>query len=321
MSRLCRAIACLGLAGLLTHCATPSGAGGAAASGGAGGLRFAWPEGFTAQVSATLTQALDDQPPETSAGVYTLRLEGRGEERRLITERVTADQTGAGFEEGPPPETPTLILGPTGELRRIEGIDKAIQDLSQEAEAQGIPPEQRELILGLVRDALEQSARSRWEALVGKWRGLVLKPGETVERKAQETVPLFGSTAATRERVSLKERVPCAEGEAERRCVRLVLESSLDPQGLARAKDALLQRVKTLQKANAGVPDSAIPERKVERLQLDGTLEFIAEPETLIPHHQRSVVTTHVVMQEEGGETRSFQIRNERVELFTLRPH
>jgi hypothetical protein len=318
MSRLRRALTSLALAGLLTHCATPSGAEGAAAAGGAGSLRFAWPEGFTVQVSSTSTQTRDDQPAESKAELYTLRLEGKGEERRLITELpMMAPQTGTTGTDGAPPQTPTLILGPAGELRRMEGIDKVVQEMGQAADAQGIPAEQRDQILGLVRDALEQSSRSRWEALIGKWSGLALKPGETVERKGQETVPLFGSAVATLERVTLKERVPCTASETEKRCVRLVLESSLDPEGLVRAKEALEQRVKTLVKANAGVAEAAIPARKVEQLRLDGTLEFIAEPETLIPHHQRSVVTTHVVMQEEEGETKRFRIQSEQVEVFT----
>jgi len=181
--------------------------------------------------------------------------------------------------------------------------------------------EQQEQITHLVRDALEQATRSRWEVLVGKWSGLALKPGETVERKSQTTVPLFGSNVATLEHVSFKERVACTQGAAEKRCVRLVLESTVDPAGLAQATDQLLGKVKAVMKANMGLADQALPEMKVTKLRLDSTLEFIAEPETLVPHRQRTVTTAQVVLQESEAEPKIFDIHSERVESFTPASH
>jgi hypothetical protein len=314
MSRLIRAVFSLALAGLLTHCAASSGAGGSSA---AGGLRFAWPDGLTLKVSSTSTTTEDGQPPEQSGLDYQLRLEGQGEERKLITEQLTPAEAGAPPDEGMPPSLPTIILGPKGELRRVEGIDAVVQEMVQEAESQGIPKEQQEQITGLVRDAMERAARSQWELLVGKWSGLSLKPGESVERKGQVTVPLFGSTAATREKVSLKEYVPCTEGAAEKRCVRLVLESTLDPEGLERSRAELLRQLKATMKANMGLPDPAIPEMSVVKLRVDSTLEFITEPETLVPHFQRSVTSSQVVLQEEEGEQKKFESQSEHIDRFT----
>jgi len=316
MSRLFRAVSSLALAGLLTHCATSSGAGGPAADA-AGGLRFAWPDGLTVKVSSTSTTTEDGQPPEHSGLDYQLRLEGQGEERKLITEQLTPTGGGASPAEGPPPSLPTIILGPKGELRRVEGIEQVVQEMVQEAESQGIPKEQQEQITGLVRDAMERAARSQWELLVGKWSGLALKPGESVERKSQTTVPLFGSMAATREKVSLKERVPCTEGAAEKRCVRLVLESTLDPEGLDRSMAELLRQLKATMKANMGLPDQAIPEMTVMKLRVDSTLEFIVEPETLVPHLQRTVTSSHVELQEAEGERKSFESQSEHLDRFT----
>jgi hypothetical protein len=316
MSRFFRALSILALAGLLTHCATSSGAGGTAA-GDAVPLRFAWPEGLTVQVSSSNTVTQNEQPPEHSELSYQLRLEGKGEERKLLTEQMAPTAPAVTPEEGQPPPTPAMVLGPKGELRRIEGIDQVVQEMAQEAESQGLPKEQQDQITHLVRDALEQATRSRWEVLVGKWSGLALKPGEMVERKSQTTVPLFGSNVSTLEHVSFKERVACTEGAAEKRCVRLVLESSVDPAGLAQATDQLLGKVKAVMKANTGVADQAIPEMKVTKLRLDSTLEFIAEPETLVPHRQSTVTSSQVVLQEPEGEPRTFDIHSERVESFT----
>jgi hypothetical protein len=316
MSRLLRALSALALAGLLTHCATSSGASGSAA-GDAVPLRFAWPEGLTVQVVSTSRVTQSEQPPEESTLGYQLRLEGKGEERKVITEQTTA----ATPEEGRPIPTPAIVLGPKGELKRIEGIDQIVQEMAQEAENQGLPKEQQAQITSLVRDALDQATRSRWDGLVGKWSGLSLKPGESVERKSQATVPLFGSSAATLEHVTLKERVPCAEGAPEKRCVRLVLESSLDPEGLDQAIEELLKKVKSFMKANMGLPDQAIPEMTVMKLRIDSTLEYIAEPETLIPHRQRTVTNSQVVLQETEGEPKTFEIQNERVEAFTPSAH
>jgi hypothetical protein len=313
MPRLSRAALSLALLGLLTHCATPSGAGG---SGEAVKLRFAWPEGLTVQVASASTVTQDEQPPENSAIEYQLRLEGKGEERRLISEPLkSAEPVGAPPEQGPQPVT-TLVLGPKGELRRIEGLDPIVQEMAGQAESQGLPKEQQDQILALVRDALEQASRSRWEALAGKWNGLSLKPGETIGRKSQTVVPLFGSTAATLEHVSFKERVPCTEGAAETRCVRLVLDSSLDPEGLDQAMAELLLKVKSFMKANMGLPDQSIPEMTVMKLRVDTTLEFIAEPETLVPHLQRTVTSSQVVLQEPEGELRKFENQSERLERF-----
>ncbi|HYH99244.1 hypothetical protein [Hyalangium sp.] len=316
MSRLTRVISSLALAGLLAHCATPSGSGGAV-SGDTVALRFAWPLGLTVQVASTSTVTQKDQPPEFSSLTYQLRLEGLGEERKLLTEQMIPTTIGTPLDEGPPPPMPTLVLGPKGELRRTEGIDKVVEEMAQQAEIQGIPKEQQAQITGLVHDALEQAARSRWEVLVGKWSGLALKPGEATERKSQTAVPLFGSVAATRERVLLKERVPCTEGETEKRCVRLVLESSLDPDKLDHATDELLRKLKSVMKANMAVPDEALPELTVMKIRVDSTLEFIAEPETLVPYSQRTVTNSHVIIQEPEGERKNFELQSERLERFT----
>lgn len=317
MSRFFRAVSTLALAGLITHCATSSGADGTASAGDAVPLRFAWPEGLTVQVATTTTTTQSEQPPEHSELSYQLRLEGKGEERKLITEEMKPTAPADSSEEGPPTPTPAIVLGPQGELRRMEGIDQVVQQMAQEAESQGLPKEQQDQITGLVRDALEQATRSRWEVLVGKWNGLTLKPGESLERKSQTTVPLFGSNAATVEHVSLKERVPCTGGAKEKRCVRLVLESSVDPAGMAQATAQLLGKVKAVMKANMGLEDQALPELKVTKLRIDSTLEFIAEPETLVPHRQRTVTSSQVELEESEGEPKNFNIQSERVEIFT----
>jgi hypothetical protein len=49
---------------------------------------------------------------------------------------------------------------------------------------------------------------------------------------------------------------------------------------------------------------------------VDTTLEFIAEPETLIPHLQRTVTSSQVVLQEPEGELRKFESQSERLERF-----
>jgi hypothetical protein len=313
MSRFSRVALSLALAVLLTHCATTSGGGG---SGEAVKLRFAWPEGLTVQVASASTVTQDEQPPENSAIEYQLRLEGKGEERRLISEPLKPPEaTGAPPPQGQQPVT-TLVLGPKGELLRIEGLDPIVREMAGQAESQGLPKEQQDQILALVRDALEQASRSRWEALAGKWNGLSLKPGEAIGRKSQTVVPLFGSTAATLEHVSLKERVPCTEGAVEKRCVRLVLDSSLDPEGLDQATAELLRKVKSFMKANMGLPDQSIPEMTVMKLRVDTTLELIAEPETLVPHLQRVVTSSQVVLQEPEGEMRKFENQSERLERF-----
>jgi len=313
-SRLSRAALSLALAGLLTHCATTSGASG---SGESVELRFAWPEGLTVQVASASTVTQDEQPPESSAIAYQLRLEGKGEERRLISEPLKPAGSVEALPEQGQQSATTLVLGPKGELRRIEGLDPIVQEMAGQAESQGLPKEQQDQILALVRDALEQASRSRWEALAGKWNGLSLKQGETIGRKSQTVVPLFGSTAATLENVSLKELVPCTEGAAEKRCVRLVLDSSLDPEGLDQAMAELLRKVKSFMMANMGLPDQSIPEMTVMKLRVDTTLEFIAEPETLVPHLQRTVTSSQVVLQEPEGEMRKFENQSERLERFT----
>jgi hypothetical protein len=215
------------------------------------------------------------------------------------------------------PATPTLVLGPAGELKRIEGTDQALAEMFKDAESQGISAEQRNQLAKLVGEALDQSARDRWEELMGKWNGLTLKPGEVVERKSQMTMPFFGNSVDMQERLSLKERVSCTEGGTEKRCVRLVLDSSLDPASTERAGRELVQRMREFMKANSGLPESAIPEMKVTKLQIDGSFELIAEPETLIPHRLRDADTSIILVQSADGEIQTFNLQSERVELFT----
>lgn len=318
MPPLFRAVSSLALAGLLTHCATSSGAGSAAASGDAVSLRFAWPEGFTTQVASTSTESQDGKPAETQGMDYQLRLEGKGEERKLRTEQVVFKGSPSPESEGAPPLTPTLVLGPQGQLRRVEGVEEVVAQMTRDAESQGIPEEQRQRLVGLVADAMEQSSRYRWAMLVGKWNGLTLKPGESLERPEQMTMPMFGSRVAVRERVTLKEWVPCTQGAAEKRCVRLVLESSLDPEKREQASADVVKQMKAFIMANVGMPESALPDLKVEGLRLDSTVEFIAEPDTLIPYRQSAAGSSQVVMVDaQDGEKQTFGVQSERLEVFT----
>ena len=137
------------------------------------------------------------------------------------------------------------------------------------------------------------------------------------ERKDRKTVPFFGNSVNTRASLALKERVPCTEGGTEKRCVRLVLDSSLDPADTERAGVEMGQRMRDFMMANSGLPESAIPEMKVTKFQIDGSFELIAEPETLIPHRLRDVSRSVIQMQDADGETQDFQLQSERVEVFT----
>lgn len=317
MSRFIRSLCVLALAGLLPSCATSSGAGGQEGSGDSVSMRFAWPQGFTAQVTSTTSETQGGKPPERMERRYELKLEGAGEERKLITGRPPVTGPGSVPAEVQPPPTPVIVLGPAGELKRLEGTEQALAEMFKEAESQGISAAQRDKLAKLVGDALEQSARDRWEELVGKWNGLTLKQGKVVERQDRMTMPFFGNSVPTRERLVLKERVPCAEGAAEKRCVRLVLDSSLDPAGTERAGVELVQRMKQFMTANSGMPESAIPEMKVTKLQMDATFELIVEPDTLVPHRLRDTDTAFISVQSADGETQDFHQQSERVEVFT----
>jgi len=317
MSRFIRPVSTLALTGLLASCATSSGAGGQAGSGDGVSLRFAWPEGFTAQVSSKTSESQGGNAPQLNERRYEISLERAGQERKLITRRSPTTGQGSIPEEIQLPPIPTIVLGPAGELKRIEGTDQVIAELFKDAESQGIPAAQQELLAKLVGEALEQAARDRWEELLGRWNGLTLKPGEVSERKGRLTMPLYANSVDTRARLALKERVPCTEGTTEKRCVRLSLDSALDPAGTERAGIELVQRMRQFMKANSGMPDSELPEVKVTKLQLEGSFELIAEPETLIPHRLRDVLNATIVMQSVEGETQDFRLQSERVELFT----
>jgi hypothetical protein len=312
-----RLVSALVLAGLLASCATSSGAGGQASSGDGVSLRFAWPDGFTAQVSSKTSESQGGNAPQLNERRYEISLEGTGQERKLITRRPPATGPGVVPAELQLPPIPTIVLGPTGELKRIEGTDLVLAELFKDAESQGIPAAQQELLAKLVGQAFEQASRDRWEELIGRWNGLTLKPGEVVERESRLTMPLYANSVDTRARLALKERVPCIEGSTEKRCVRLVLDSSLDPSDTERAGIELVQRMRDFMKANSGMPDSELPELKVTKLQLDGSFELIAEPETLIPYHLRDALNATIVMQSVEGETQDFKLQSERVELFT----
>ncbi|MDY7226700.1 hypothetical protein [Hyalangium rubrum] len=317
MPRLHRVVLALALAGLLPHCATSSGAEGSPApSGDAVGLRFAWPAGFTAQVTSTTVEAQGTQPPERKERRFQLRMEGMGEERKVVTVPVPGEAS-TSATPAQPMLTPTMVVGDSGEFKRVEGVDQALGEMFKDAESQGVPPEQQKELRGLVGGALEQASRDRWDELVGKWNGLALEPGKPVERKGRMTVPFFGNSLDTVERLTLKERVPCAEGESEKRCVLLTLEASLDPEGTQRGGLELVKRMKAFMKANAGLPESALPEMTVERMQLNGIFELVTEPDTLVPHRLRHQGQSLVVLKSEEEGTQDFRLQGERIEVFT----
>ncbi len=270
--------------------------------------RFAWPAGLTAQVTYSTSRLRSGEDPESGESRYRMVVKGEGDVLKVVSEDVELppeEQQAVAAAE--PVSIPTVVVNGSGDFLRVEGAEAVLEKVEKVLEQQGQTGEQREQVLGILRSAVVEGAKETWHVQVAAWRGVTLEPGKPVTRPARMSPAALASVVVpVTETLSYEGAVPCAEGETEKRCVRLTLQAKPVESELPGVKAAFLARVKALAGGDA-------PEYTVDELHVELRTELVTEPGTLKPHRVRTTRRTRVVFLA-GKEDRSEDDQREEVE-------
>ncbi len=226
-------------------------------------FRFAWPDGFRAQVSLRHASHRQGAAPSMVVVRQVLEVEARGNELWVLTRKAEG--------EGDDPdmavnlaiaEAIAQVVGRDGRYLRAEGIDKALDILA----SHGDQRDREE-----ARQTLHRLSAEDWEASVGLWRGQRLEMGKPRHRTIEASLPLVpGILALMDAEHGLEGLVPCEEGETQRRCAEVSYRLRAAPTGKA---DLVRRLARALPPGSPAVVDVAASSES----------DLVTDPQTLIP--------------------------------------
>lgn len=255
------------------------------------GLRFGWPPGLTAQVTAWAFQLREnDTRADSTESAVQFRMETAPHDSGLL---VTFHDFDLLDVDAQPwlPETdrimrrldgllPSYLVSPGGELLEITGLDSLVA--SAEAALKPVldsvsaaNPEAEAFLRSLVTpDIFVNRAAEMWNAMVEFWLDADLDVGWLYELETEEPSPIMPERMIpfTYE-FGIVERVTCTDDAAEAACVSIELVSMPDQDSLTAMLDEL-----TAGLAEAG--EGPI----YEEMQVENTVLLVTDPETLTPY-------------------------------------
>jgi hypothetical protein len=266
-------------------------------------LRFGWPVGLTARVSAHKFRARSSDGKTDTINVQlayrlTVLPHARGRLVRFHDFEVPGVPVLAEVEERVSALMPSVVVDTTGALVAIEGVEGMRRELDAFLgpvalrKVDSLRPETRAMLERLRSpEVLTALAEYEWNALVGTWIDADFIVGLTYEAEYELPFPLFpGVMLPMVQEFSAIGRVPCHENESERRCVELESFTHPDKDAFRAILDRLLSQMT--------VPDTAqMP--AIDDYDLETEIRLIAEPATLIPYGL--AVTKRVTMWIKAG--------------------
>lgn len=271
-------------------------------------LGFAWPEGLGAQVTYSTSRLVTGDDLESGESRYRMVVVGEGDVLKVVGQDVELPpgEQQAAAAAGPM-RVPTVVVSRSGDFLRVEGIEEALATVEKALEQQGETAERRARVLGILRAGMVEGAKDTWHVQVGAWRGVTLEQGKPVTRPGSLAPPSLANVVMpVTETLSYEGAVPCAEGEAEKRCVRLTLQAKPVESELPGVTAAFLARMKE-------VGGEVAEDFTLDELRVETRTELITEPGTLIPHRVRSTRRTRFVLRV-GTEPHGEQETREEVE-------
>ena len=196
--------------------------------------------------------------------------------------------------------SPKYVIGNNGDYIRLEGLDEYQQNIMAGMDdlSAGLPPQARQQISQLVRrllskEQLEKGIVESWNREVGAWAGAAFDQGDLYQAEFTNTLPRLGNIEVPLV-VSFRflGRVPCSEGESEKECVDLEMQTAVNSEALSSALESFVEQV-------AGAQGAPL---RVDSLDQTETVRLTTEPDTLIPHRMASRKVSILVMSQ-GGES------------------
>jgi hypothetical protein len=203
---------------------------------------------------------------------------------------------------------PSYIVSRDGAFQRVEDIaplKRFVDSLFASAfrELGDAPAEVKAMLQAATSEqTLTANVAQDWNAAVATWIGADWVIGEAYVAAVDEPIPVMPDLKMPmRYEFSAAERVPCADTERRRACVRLEMYSEPDSLALRKFVADIMTRVAPAEKDIV---------KSLENMRTEGTVTVIADPKTLLPYkvtrvkrieirasgagQQRSAVTSRV---------------------------
>lgn len=244
-------------------------------------LRFAWPVGLSARVSAHKFKArLSDGKADTTnvRMSYELSVERHAGGRLVRFHHFTvpgvpvSDLEDEELQERASAMMPSLIVDTAGEFVSVLNVSAMQRELDAI-----LGPASKNPLAARLRspEVLSAIAANEWNALVGTWVGGDLDLGITYSAEFEQPFPLFpDATIQMVQEFTVIDRVPCIPKESERRCVELESIVRPDPAAFTALINRMMGEV---------LPDS-ISSLAGSEMQLETVIRLVAEPGTLVPY-------------------------------------
>jgi hypothetical protein len=215
-------------------------------------LKFAWPDGASAKVSARSEGRRVGTGTDVKWNMsadFTMQVRRAGD-------RVVISRDGfSGWKGTYPPSfgggaerftdmIPTLIVSADGKFIGIEGHETARKLINQSvAQSGGLDAMQRSVFVNMTTDAsLGAMAKDHWSSLVGLWEDVELDPEASYELSGANPVPqLGGGLLEISGEVKFVKETPCASGGGQQRCAHFRAETAANREQVTKLVQSLLK--------------------------------------------------------------------------------
>jgi hypothetical protein len=292
-------------------------------------LRFAWPVGMTARVDQEWTRMQVGPQRNDSITMrsrYRLTVSAHPKGRLIQSDSFAITSLPAAANRRPgdvDPQQflarlgsvqPSYVVSTDGQFVEIEGVERTKRVLDSlfapmMREMADAPTELKALLQNVTSpQTLTATAAQEWNAVAGTWVGADWKVGEAYEASSEEPSPMMpGLKIPMRHEFSAAERVPCAEGESARRCIRLEMISEPDSAALRKVVTDFMAKL---------APKDANVLAAFQSMRVANELTVVADPRDLRPYSVALVKTVEVQgaggPNEPAGRTRRVDIRRTR---------
>lgn len=294
-------------------------------------LRFAWPAGMEAEVESEHTKIVQHgtvaPDTQTTRSTYRLMVQDHADGRKIsfvdwntggdvdsalvaATERFVTEEFLAQFR-------PAFVVGPDGELLRLEGyepirdmLDSILRPMFDTMPGDKAP-RLRFLDRLLSDEFLLSQVADEWNPLVWSWSDLDFEVGAVYEKDFERPSPIMPDELIPfHVENSLISRVPCEDGAADSACVSLVMRLVPDP-------DVLAPMAVRFLKQTSGFSNSL---GKAWRMDIENIIRLVTEPATLTPH-RLEIRQTVEISGPQDSLTKSLAGRQESVRRWVYRYH
>lgn len=181
---------------------------------------------------------------------------------------------------------PGFVLDDRGDFQRLHPAQGVADPLVVRAE--GDPA----LLGARLQDLLAGTWSGLWSEMIGVWNGLRFRVGSSYGGRGNTDFLGIGRLDVVRE-YTLVDQVPCAEGEAESRCVELRLREFPDTEAMRETTESWAKEIAGSQVAGGTPP----------LLEHEVVVTVVAEPGTLKPHRLVRHQVSSVELVDAKGQT------------------